>query len=91
MEWREIAARLRKEREGAGRSQTDLAEEIGTTQQRLARYEAGDNEGITLRSYARWCAALGLPQEEAFGWYDPAAGGGFGESEKKRQKSSEIS
>lgn len=35
---------IKQARDAKGRTQTDLAKAIGTTQQQIARYESGDND-----------------------------------------------
>ena len=58
-----LAAWLRKIRENAGISQTELAKRIGTTGSVISRLEDPDYEGHSLKTVQRIASALGMGLE----------------------------
>ena len=57
-----IGKNVRAAREAAGLSQSDLAEQIGTTRQQIGKYET-DTQDMTLKRLFQIAAALGITPE----------------------------
>lgn len=58
LERRELARELASRRRGAGLTQTDVADRMGTSQGQVARFESGADTRMS--TVARYAAALGV-------------------------------
>lgn len=65
--YRELVARLRAEREEVGKSQTDLAKELGWPQQRLSAVEAGARR-MDVLEFVQLTEALGRCPSDIIRW-----------------------